>query len=147
MPAATANMRATVECGLEWLGVRYRPRPEAVGLLAPADQPGLDAETVRSVVDAAVNHPRYSIVVPTFDGRRGHPAAFAWQHVAAIRALPLGQGVNAFIRAHGDATLEIPVTDAGAVYDVDTPEDYARLSETMPSLPRPSDLPPRDSPA
>jgi hypothetical protein len=37
-------------------------------------------------------------------------------------------GAKAVVRAHGAAVLDVPVDDAGAFLDVDTPEDYARAT-------------------
>src|SRR5438270_11455328 len=39
LPEATADMRATVMHGLDWLEERFHPRPDDDWLLAPADHP------------------------------------------------------------------------------------------------------------
>ena len=66
-------------------------------------------------------------MVPTFHGRRGHPALLSWEHVARIRKLPADQGLNAYLRQHVDVTLEVPVDFADILTDLDTPEDYEQL--------------------
>jgi CTP:molybdopterin cytidylyltransferase MocA len=67
-------------------------------------------------------------VVPVFGGRRGHPTVIRWRHAAGIRGLPPGEGVNAYLRRHAAETLELSVTDPGVLCDLDTPDDYDRLS-------------------
>jgi len=126
----TADMRATVELGLRWIEEHWRPRPEDVWLLAPADQPALDVNVVRSLCIAYGRQPGQTILIPTHQGRRGHPTLIAWRHVAGIRALPAGEGLNAYFRAHAEETLELPLASSGVLSDLDTPEDYEGLIGT-----------------
>jgi molybdenum cofactor cytidylyltransferase len=121
----TADMRTTVERGLDWIDERFRPQDNAPWLLVPADHPTLDAGLVRDVLAADAGR---SIVVPVHAGRRGHPTRFAWRHAAGIRALPADQGINAFVREHAADVYELPVANAEVLTDLDTPEDYARLA-------------------
>lgn len=126
LPEPTADMRSTVEHGLQWLEDRFAPRPDDVWLLAPADHPVLSPAVVRQLLDAAGSSPR-SIAVPACAGRRGHPTLIRWRHVAGIRSLPAGEGINAYLRSHRAETLEVPVSDPGILADLDTPDDYERL--------------------
>jgi molybdenum cofactor cytidylyltransferase len=126
LPEPTPDMRATVEHGLRWLEERFRPAPAECWLLLPADHPTLDADLVRRLLEARAAGDR-SIVVPTFGGRRGHPAVIDWKHVAGIRALPQGEGLNRYFRRHAGETLEVAVDSADVLCDLDTPEEYERL--------------------
>jgi molybdenum cofactor cytidylyltransferase len=127
LPEETADMRATVEQGLRWLEDRFRPGPADAWLLAPADHPTLDAEVIRRLLQARADHPERSVFVPTWEGRRGHPALIAWKHVAGIRAHPAGQGLNTYLRRCAAEVLEVPATSADVLCDLDTPADYERL--------------------
>jgi len=129
---ATAEMRDTIERGLEWLEERYQPSPDDGWLLLPADHPCVDKQVVQQLLAAREREPGRSIVVPAFDGRRGHPAWIGWRHVAGIRALPRGVGLNAYLRQHSGNTLEVPVATASVLWDLDTPEDYERLLGQQP---------------
>ncbi|MFO0809160.1 MAG: nucleotidyltransferase family protein [Gemmataceae bacterium] len=124
LPHATADMRATVEAGLTWLSDRG---PPDAWLLCPADHPTLDAAAVRALIAAWRGE---GVLVPTFDGRRGHPVLVAWSLVAGLRAMPAGQGIDAYLRRFAADTLEVPVTNAGVVRDMNTPGDYERLGMT-----------------
>jgi molybdenum cofactor cytidylyltransferase len=125
LPQPTPDMRSTVEYGLRWIEQMYRPRPDDWWVLAPGDHPVLDPAVIRQLIDAAC--PPHSIAVPVHSGRRGHPTAIAWRHVGGIRALAAGEGINAYLRAHGVETLEVAVDSNGILADLDTPDDYARL--------------------
>lgn len=125
LPEPTPDMRTTLEHGLNWLEQTFHPTAEDAWLLVPADHPTLDAAVVQSLL--AAWQPGRSIVVPTFAGRRGHPALIGWGHVAGLRAHPAGQGLNTYLRQHLEQTLEVPVATEEVLQDMDTPEDYDRL--------------------
>lgn len=132
METQTTGMRGTVEHGLRWLEERFNPRPEDSWLLVPADHPALDASIVPQLESAYSSHPQFSIVIPTYKGRRGHPTLVAWKHVAPIRAWPADLGLNTYVRRHLAETLEVPVNSAGVLWDMDTPEDYEWLCQNWP---------------
>ncbi len=124
----TPDMRATVERGLAWIE-EHVPRPTA-WLLAPADHPTLDSGVARDLCDAFRREPARSILVPVYEGRRGHPALVAWRHVEGIRALPADRGINAYFRTRTEDVREVAVSSAGVLCDLDTPADYERLCAT-----------------
>jgi len=128
LPAVpTHTMRATVEQRLTWLENRFHPRSRDSWFLVPADYPILEPAIVRKLLRKRQRNRRYSIFIPTYQGRRGHPALIAWKHVAAIRALPSEIGLNVFLRSHPRQTLEVPVESPTILWDLDTPEDYRRI--------------------
>jgi molybdenum cofactor cytidylyltransferase len=129
MAAETPDMRATVEHGLKWIEEHWQPQTGAHWLLVPGDHPTLEAGIVQQLLQVAERQPAYSIFIPTFEGRRGHPALIAWKHVAGIRALPPDVGINAYFRQRARETLEIPVASATILLDLDLPEDYERLRQ------------------
>src|SRR5262249_4851607 len=89
------EMRASVERGLAQ--VRRMPLPPpATLLLAPGDSPGIDAGLVARIIARARSAPR-SIVIPTAQGRRGHPIALPWWLAERIPGLPEGVGINALV--------------------------------------------------
>ena len=124
---ATADMRATVEHGLRWLEDHRHPQGEDAWLLVPADHPTLNPAVVRRLIEGREAKPGSTIVIPTFQGRRGHPVLFGWGHVQGIRAFPGGQGLNAYIRQQAADVLELAVDTGAILCDLDTPEDYERL--------------------
>lgn len=97
-------------------------------LLHLVDHPFLNPELVRRMIDRFYES-RKSIVVPTHQGRRGHPVIFSSRLFGELRNAPLDQGAKSVVRAHAADTLEIETDDAGITYDIDTPEDYRRHVE------------------
>jgi molybdenum cofactor cytidylyltransferase len=121
----TPEMRVTIAQGLRWIEEHGTPADD--WLLVPADHPALDADVVRRLLGARADFPQHSILIPTFQGRRGHPALIAWKIVPALRDLPAGQGLNAYFRQHPSEVAEVPVATASILVDLDTPEDYEAL--------------------
>ena len=120
-------MRTTVEMGLTAIERRWRPSPAEPWLLVPADHPTLDPHLVRRLLREYEQRGEASIRVPVYEGKRGHPAMLAWQHVEGIRRHPVGAGLNTYLRRHAAVTREVAVESAEILCDLDTPEDYERL--------------------
>jgi molybdenum cofactor cytidylyltransferase len=93
-------------------------------LLHPVDVPLVSRETVRRVAEAVrQGHP---IVIPSCDGRRGHPAGFSRALFGEIREAPPAEGVRALL-ARDPARIVYVDGDPGCIADVDTPDDYRRV--------------------
>jgi molybdenum cofactor cytidylyltransferase len=127
----TAEMRHTIVHGLEWLQTHCQPAADDAWLLLPADHPCIEPQIIAELLAAHQRQPQRSIVVPTHQGRRGHPVLIGWQHGPAICALPEGTGLNTYLRRQASEVLEVPVAAESILWDLDTPEDYRRLLATL----------------
>lgn len=116
------DMRTSIEHGLRHLDVT----PEDGWLLCPADHPLLESHVLQTLIAARTADPS-RIVIPTFQGRRGHPVLFPGALAAAVFALPPEAGLNALVRGRADLVREVPFDTDSVVSDLDTPEDYARI--------------------
>jgi molybdenum cofactor cytidylyltransferase len=132
----TPDMRSTTERGLRWLEEKFQPQPEDSWLLLPADHPTLDPEVVCQLIAARARSPQYSVVIPTFQGRRGHPTLLAWKHAARIRTFAPGLGLNLYVRQQAAEVLELPVASDVSL-DLDTPEEYRALTLASGTCQRP----------
>lgn len=88
-------------------------------VIALADMPALQPDTVRRVVEAL--HAGAVTVAPTCHGRRGHPVGFAAPLLSELLALDGDTGARSVLMRHPPQLIE--VDDPGVLYDVDTPED------------------------
>lgn len=100
-------------------------RPPAV-LVTTVDLPLVSADTVRRVL-AAWASSRAPIVRPARGGRHGHPVVFGASVFGALRAADLRAGARVVVQANAAEAVDVPVDDAWAFDDIDTPEDYARV--------------------
>jgi molybdenum cofactor cytidylyltransferase len=123
----TPDMRSTVERGLAWLEERLHPHSDDSLLLVPADHPTLQPAIVEQLLQARADHPAKSIIIPTYSGQRGHPALIAYSHVAGIRAMQPGRGLNRYLRDHPAEVLEVQTNSPQVLCDLDTPKEYEAL--------------------
>ena len=89
------------------------------------DHPFIDGKLVDLMIEKFLDTGK-SIVVPTYNGRRGHPVIFSRKLFPEILAAPLDQGAKAVVYSHRADTLEIPTEYDGVTIDIDTPEEYRR---------------------
>ena len=90
-------------------------------VILPADMPFVQSRTVTAVIDACVR--QHVVIVPAYDGRRGHPMALpAVLRDAVFRASPDSTLKAALASAHVER-IELVVDDPGILRDVDTPAD------------------------
>jgi molybdenum cofactor cytidylyltransferase len=114
-----AEMRDSIEHGLELLA--RGQSPDSV-MLMPADHPGINPGIVALIAEYAARHPK-SLVIPTFNGRRGHPIVLPWPVASLVQSLPTGMGLNALVAQHSHLVVELVMSNAEIVHDLDTPDD------------------------
>ena len=93
-------------------------------LILPADLPLIRADTLRKIALAAPS----AVLVPTYQGQRGHPVRFAASCRDELLALHGKLGAAHIIRAQAAiySVAELSTGDAGTVTDIDTLDDLAR---------------------
>lgn len=104
-----------------------QPRPGAA-VMALVDHPAVRPATVAGLISAWSDTPQATIVLPVFAGRRGHPVLFAESLWDELLATADELGARAVVHADATRVLETPVDDAGVRIDVDTPDDFRRLT-------------------
>lgn len=98
-------------------------------LVALGDMPLIKTTTCQRVV--TICQQQQKIIVPSFQGKRGHPVAFPSQYRDALLALKGDQGAKPILQQYVDEVLEIPVDDAGVCWDVDTREGLQLLLQAL----------------
>ncbi len=99
------------------------PVPEAY-MLALVDQPHLGREPAQCVLEAYTQMPYQGIVIPTYQGKRGHPIILGRKYRQEVLALGRDQSLNQVTRGHPEDTLEIPLADDLILQDMDYSEEY-----------------------
>ena len=122
------DMRASVEQALAEIRMSHRPAAHDGWLLIPADHPLLSASVLEQLI-AAWNQSDADALVPTFQGRRGHPTFFRWRLADKISAIPSGRGLNQLLNTQSVQVQEVAVEDRSVVVDLDTPQDYETLRQ------------------
>jgi len=91
-----------------------------------ADMPDVGPALIRRMI-AAFDPAARAIVVPTHEGRRGHPVLWARAFFPALLSRTTGDcGARRLIGKFARRVHEIEADDAGVLTDLDTPQDWAR---------------------
>jgi molybdenum cofactor cytidylyltransferase len=106
-------------------GIRALPSDVDGALLFLVDHPVIAAPTIDILIK---NFKPGHIILPTYDGRRGHPVLFSSEVLAEIAALPPSSGANQVVWKDPGRVVEIPVSDRGILIDIDTPEQFEGIT-------------------
>ena len=87
------------------------------------DHPYIDPKLVSLMLERFKTL-KSAIVVPRYQGKRGHPVIFSRALFNELLSAPLDQGAKIVVHAHRQDTLEIETEDAGITLDIDTPKLY-----------------------
>ena len=87
------------------------------------DQPQTPPEVSRKVLPAWSESEK-GIIIPTFDGRRGHPTLIETGYRDEIRNLDKNQGLRQLMKIFQDDVYEVECGRNEILRDIDTPEDY-----------------------
>jgi molybdenum cofactor cytidylyltransferase len=117
-------------------GIRALPAEADAFLLYPVDVPLIRVSTVDALILAgaaaegavapagAPVTSRRPIVIPTFRGRRGHPALFHRSLVSEFLALGDDEPAHTVVRKNAARVFEVPVEDESILTALNTPEEY-----------------------
>ena len=100
---------------------------EAV-VLCLVDHPAVSSKVVTHLL-ATYRATRAPVVIPTFQGQRGHPVVIGRRLFDELLNLSADIGANTVFRAHRDETRFAEVDDRNVLLDVDDREEYQRLQE------------------
>lgn len=93
----------------------------AGALVWPVDHPYVDLDSIIAIIEGA-KRTRAPVVLPLFEGRRGHPVYFSrdcWRELATGAE----GGARTVVHAHAGEILEVPVINIGVVRDIDSRAD------------------------
>jgi molybdenum cofactor cytidylyltransferase len=113
-------------------GFRALPPDAEAAVVMLGDQPFLPARVVDAVVEGFRRSGK-GIVVPAFQGRRGHPVLVDLKYRDEVLALDPADGLRRLMHAHPEDIFEVEVEDANILRDMDVPEDYANELARRPS--------------
>ena len=102
--------------------IRSLPADQTAGLLlCPVDHPLISTQLVSRLI-AEFDSDRKLIVVPTHQGRRGHPVIFHASLYAELLDASPTVGARQVVWAHPDAIAEIETDEAGVILNLNDPE-------------------------
>ncbi len=120
---AEGEMLLSIQLGLRAL--EGEPHIQAA-LICLGDQPQIEVQVVRRLLQEwEARRPR--LLVPSYQGRRGHPWLIARPLWAAFLELQPPQTARHFLHAHATQIHEVVVETDSILQDIDTPQEYERF--------------------
>jgi molybdenum cofactor cytidylyltransferase len=95
-------------------------------MVLPADLPLVQARTLAAIARAPMD---VEVLMPVFEGQRGHPVRFAASCGDALANLQGNQGAALVVAAR--KAMKFIVDDVGCVMDIDTVEDLRRAVDHL----------------
>jgi molybdenum cofactor cytidylyltransferase len=115
----------SLQCGL-----KHVPGDVPGCLVVLVDHPLVSLTTYLSIHQAALIN-SHKIIIPVFEGKRGHPVYFGKKYFNDLLDAPLSEGARYVVQKNSNSILELPVDDAGILVDIDTPEEYNHYLEKL----------------
>jgi len=109
------------------MAIRSLPEGTDGLLLCPIDHPLISRSLVADLIDSfeKTNAP---VVVPLYEGRRGHPVIFASRLYEDLLNAPEDTGARAVVWAHQNEICEVSTTEEGCVLNLNNPEAFGKIS-------------------
>ncbi|WP_372947091.1 NTP transferase domain-containing protein [Mariniphaga sp.] len=112
------GMLSSVICGF-----RALPENADAAFICLGDQPHISPGIFRQVAEAWKTSNK-GIVIPTFDGKRGHPVLIETKYKNEIEKLEPEKGLRVLSQKFAEDVHEVECGFAEILRDIDTPEDY-----------------------
>jgi molybdenum cofactor cytidylyltransferase len=94
-------------------------------LLCLIDHPLISTELTRELIDTFYRSGN-DVVLPVYQGKRGHPVIFSSRLYAELWAAPLETGARAVVWAHKQDVCEMHTTEEGCVLNLNDPDALAQ---------------------
>lgn len=104
-------------------------RSQAV-ILFPIDCPFVTVETIDEMIRQYAQK-KPGILIPTFDGKKGHPPLFSEQLIPAFLGLDDSKGINSIARENQEKVVLLPVDDEGVLRTFNTREEFSALRSEL----------------
>ena len=112
------GMLSSVICGFRTL-----PEEAKAALIFLADQPQIPSPVTDLVIETWQKSGK-GIVIPTFNGRRGHPVLIETRYKTEIEKLDPEKGLRVLAEKFKNDVYEVECNLPEILRDIDTPEDY-----------------------
>ena len=116
-------------------GVRELPDDAQATFIALADHPAVPATVVSTIIEEWTRGA--CIVIPTWQGRGGHPVLVDLSFRPELLNLSGSGGLRALFESHREAVKRVPVDSPFIARDMDTWDDYRALHEEATGKPAP----------
>lgn len=107
--------------------IRSLPSGSEGLMLCPVDHPLVSLSLVGDLIEAFdAHHP--AVVLPIFEGRRGHPVIFSSRLYDELLRAPEDKGARAVVWDHANEIVEVATEEEGCVLNLNDPEAFRKFT-------------------
>jgi len=119
-PDFQSGMLSSVKCGFKAV-----PEGTRAVLIVLGDQPRISSDIINQLIEAYKRTGK-GIVLPVFEGERGHPVIIDVKYREEVENLSPEIGLRGTVYSHPEDILEIEVDTPSILKDIDDETDYKR---------------------
>jgi molybdenum cofactor cytidylyltransferase len=109
-------------------GIRSLPAGTDGMILCLIDHPLISATLIDELIERFYSGPAMPpIVLPVYQGKRGHPVIFSSGVYEELMTAPLEQGARSVVWAHAGEVTEVVTSEQGCVLNLNDPETMHRV--------------------
>lgn len=112
------GMFTSIQCGF-----RQVPLTADAVVLFLGDQPLIPGEVTRQLIGEYTRSGK-GILIPVFNGKRGHPVLIDRKYAQVIDTLVPEKGLHTLFDKYPEDIMEVEVTAPGVLKDIDTRQEY-----------------------
>ncbi|MHA2168346.1 MAG: nucleotidyltransferase family protein [Candidatus Kariarchaeaceae archaeon] len=118
------GMSSSVKVGLN--SYLSDPNPDTAIFIHPADTPFVETSDLTQMIEA-FEKTGSSIIIPTFEGRRGHPLLISSNIIEdVVKISDDNEGMRGYLSDNQKEILYLPLSNEGILKDIDKPEDIKK---------------------
>jgi molybdenum cofactor cytidylyltransferase len=107
-------------------GLTAISKQSQAAMLLPIDSAFVKKETLNTLMDTFEKE-LPTILIPTSDGKKGHPPIFNKKLFQEIESLTSDKGINTIIRKYNNDEKTLEIKDPGIVDSFNTPQEFQNL--------------------
>jgi len=112
-------------------GIKNLPEETEAALVCLVDHPFITEELVNQIVNTFKER-KYPIIVPVYQGKRGHPVLFSKSLFKELLEAPEDKGARYVVYSNEEKVFELETSEKGIIIGINTPEDYQIYFGTKP---------------
>jgi molybdenum cofactor cytidylyltransferase len=104
-------------------GTHFLPNEATAAMIMLGDQPTIRSQVLDRLIRAYHTHVQ-RIIVPVYQGKRGHPLLFDMSFKEEVFRLDPKNGMRQLLADHPDEILEVEMDSSSVLNDIDNKQDY-----------------------
>ncbi len=123
------EMFSSVKCGISFVFKHFLSFKSV--FVYPVDYPFVRGSTIKEML-TAFNRAKADVVIPVFDGKKGHPVLLSRRCCSAVcRGFSYNTTLKDILNSFSSTTLFVKVNDKAILYDIDDIASFVRVRRIL----------------